>query len=75
MKNPFKFNLVIFNDGTYGVRRGFFSHEYIDINNPRLTWVVPDSIKKYCSGTLQEATLALTSRNLEDPKPLSSKFI
>ena len=70
MKNPFKFNVVIFNDGTYGARKGLFSYKYVDLRDPQFIWITPDSIHKYAKGTLEQATKAANQRN----KPFS-KFI
>lgn len=68
MKNPFKFNLVQFSDGTYGVRRGLFSHEYLD-TDMRHTWHSPYAVNVYCKGTLEEM------KELQQRAALDSKLL
>lgn len=60
-KNPFKFNLIQFEDKSYGVRKYSIGHGYVYLNKDGNLWSSPRYVQKYCKLTLAEATTAYTS--------------
>ena len=58
LRNPFKFNLVQFNDFTYGVRTGLFTYTYLDLDTLTL-WSAPTNVNTHCKGSLEKAKRAL----------------
>lgn len=48
--------IVKFEDGTYGIRKGnkFFGYAYIDLVNPKYTWRIGDNWMRDCRGTLEQ---------------------
>lgn len=52
------YKLVKFHNGLYGVRKGIFSHKYLDLYHPQFWWRKDSKWIGDCQGTLETATQA-----------------
>jgi hypothetical protein len=63
--------LVQFKDGSWGVKKGLFSKEYLDISGNYalcdLWWCAPESVDRYCKGTLEDAAKAMGKKMSKTP--------
>ena len=70
--------LVQFKDGSWGVKRGLFSSQYLDIRDSRygdLWWCAPESVDLYCKGTLEDAAKAMGKKMSKTPIDLLQEMV
>ena len=59
--------LVEFEDGTFGVRRGWWSfHEFLDLQNPIFWWQQGGRFFRDCTGTRAEAESRLAEMKIRE---------
>jgi hypothetical protein len=63
---------VIFNDGTYGIRRGLLWHRYLDLENGRYWWSASSKYFQDCKG-IKERVRKYLMKNHDTGKPISQR--
>lgn len=54
--------IVKFNDGTFGIRRWFFSYEYASVNNVDVWWNEGIDVSRYCRFNSKEHAHLMLAR-------------